>query len=60
LIYTTAYGELVITVTGVDLAVAQVVEEHFDGDADFATGSVRFPAAVPRGDLSFRIPIRGC
>lgn len=59
--FTESYAELVITVSEVDLAVAQAVEAHFDGDANFSTGSVRFPSSsTPRGTLTYRIPIRGC
>jgi prepilin-type N-terminal cleavage/methylation domain-containing protein len=57
----TSYGVAYVVVTEVDLAVAELLEQSFDGDSNYATGTVRWTAGVaPTGTLLFGIPVGGC
>lgn len=55
----TPIGVLRIQATGVDADIAADLEEQFDGNANFATGTILWTAAS-NGTLTFQIPIRGC
>ncbi|HET9424227.1 MAG TPA: type II secretion system protein [Gemmatimonadaceae bacterium] len=50
-------GQLQILVTDVDSATASAVDRQFDGNNDFANGSILW---VPAGTLTFQFPISGC
>lgn len=56
------FGDLLIDAAGVDLDVAQELEEAFDGNGNLSSGTIRWAAdeAANRGTLSYAIPVRGC
>lgn len=56
---TTPVGMLQIRALGVEADVATELEARFDGNADFASGTVLWTLAGG-GTLTFQIPIRGC
>lgn len=53
-------GVLQIVVTGVDPNSATDLEQQFDGNNNFATGSILWVAAGSSGTLTFQVPIRNC
>lgn len=53
-------GILQIVVTGVDPNSAADLEQQFDGNSDFATGSIQWVPVGSSGTLTFQIPIRNC
>ena len=54
-----APGLLQITVAGVDNAIATDLERQFDGNNNFATGTIQW-TALGVDTLKFLIPIRSC
>jgi prepilin-type N-terminal cleavage/methylation domain-containing protein len=54
-------GILQITVANVDNDYADDLERQFDGNANFATGTITWTATTGTlGTLVFQIPVRGC
>jgi prepilin-type N-terminal cleavage/methylation domain-containing protein len=54
-------GLLQISVISVDSVIAVDLEAQFDGNNNFATGSILWgPTSPDIGTITFRIPIRGC
>lgn len=54
---------IVVVTQGVDLAVADRIEEVIDVSGGFTAGTVRWQADVAtanRGVLRYRVPVRGC
>jgi type II secretion system protein G len=51
-------GLLYFDVPGVDREVADRLEAAFDGNADFAAGTISWSSAT--GTLSYAMPVRGC
>jgi hypothetical protein len=54
----TLSGLLYFDVPGVDREVADALEAAFDGNGDFAGGTITWTAAT--GTLSYAMPVRGC
>jgi general secretion pathway protein G len=54
-------GALLIVTRDVDSTVARDLEDRFDGNGDWAAGTIRFThAASGKGTLWFATPVRGC
>jgi prepilin-type N-terminal cleavage/methylation domain-containing protein len=54
-------GTLQITVADVDNDYADDLERQFDGNANFATGTITWTATTGTlGTLVFQVPVRGC
>ena len=53
-------GILQIVVAGVDPTSATDLEQQFDGNNNFLTGSILWVAVGSSGTLTFQIPIRNC
>src|SRR5688500_13836473 len=57
----TTNGAIVIVTRDVDSTIARELETRFDGNADWAGGTIRFThLASGKGTLRYAIPVRGC
>lgn len=57
-----AFGHLLIDVANVESATATSLDELLDGGDGFSSGTVRWSPSggSTQGDLTYRIPVRGC
>ncbi len=57
----TTNGAIVIVTQNVDSTIARELETRFDGNADWAAGTIRFThLASGQGTLRYAVPVRGC